>query len=81
VGALVNARFMEDVYAQLERLEQKQAAAAAEVCTEHHAALHYFCSTCNESICADCAMFTNKVGANVVPSCALARPAAASSAL
>lgn len=29
----------------------------SEICREHNSPLHYYCTTCRESICPDCAMF------------------------
>jgi len=80
VHQLVNFRLMDDIYAELERLEQQRLSSprassssgagasnqrhydydASEQCALHEAPLHYFCVTCNESICSDCAMFENK---------------------
>lgn len=57
VDQLVNCRFMEDIYSEIERIEQRTPTApAVELCEQHQAAVHYFCQTCQQAICPDCAM-------------------------
>lgn len=60
---------MDDIFAELQRIEHSATAGVqkctggaqkeneAEMCSEHQAPLHYYCQTCNDSICSDCAMF------------------------
>jgi tripartite motif-containing protein 37 len=52
---LVNCRFMEEVYNAVERLELNEPKIkitnSEEMCTVHDALLHYYCQTCEISIC------------------------------
>ena len=54
VNELVPCRFMDDVYAELERLNIKKT--ETEICDLHEIALNYYCTTCHTLLCSDCAM-------------------------
>eukprot|EP00771_Trimastix_marina_P003035 gnl/Trimastix_PCT/4217.p1 GENE.gnl/Trimastix_PCT/4217~~gnl/Trimastix_PCT/4217.p1 ORF type:complete len:535 (+),score=120.31 gnl/Trimastix_PCT/4217:93-1607(+) len=59
---LVRCRFMAEITAEVDRLQQKkktEEAPASELCAEHNAPIQYYCTTCRVPICADCAMFGN----------------------
>jgi hypothetical protein len=59
VPSLVNCRFMEDLYAELERLEQNQRNHDPELCGEHQAPLNYFCKHVYAVPPAACTFFPN----------------------
>jgi tripartite motif-containing protein 37 len=49
---------MDDIYAELHRIEkERRIEDKTEVCKLHSSPLHYYCKTCEDSICSDCAMF------------------------
>jgi DNA repair ATPase RecN len=44
----------------LAKREQKKQQLAIENCSFHNLPLGYYCETCNEALCSDCAMFEDK---------------------
>lgn len=57
VSQLVNCRFVADISAAIDKIKLKQN--EEEKCPTHNQPLIYFCNTCNNAICSDCAMFGN----------------------
>ncbi|KAJ3366394.1 hypothetical protein GGF32_005396 [Allomyces javanicus] len=61
VSQLVQCRFVDDLQQQLkEMIEAPSAVESVDVCNAHHAPLHYYCVTCSDAICSDCAMFDER---------------------
>ncbi|KAJ3371194.1 hypothetical protein GGF31_003617 [Allomyces arbusculus] len=61
VSQLVQCRFVDDLQQQLkEMIEAPNAVESVDVCSAHHAPLHYYCVTCSDAICSDCAMFDER---------------------
>ncbi|KAJ3134545.1 Tripartite motif containing 37 [Physocladia obscura] len=67
---LVACRFMDELASQVRDAIKANARAATfnkdhcsiddtDVCPEHNTPLHYFCSTCNDAICSDCAVLSS----------------------
>ena len=44
-----------------EKKKEKEKKNEGEVCKIHNGSLQYFCQTCKEAVCSDCAMFGKKV--------------------
>ncbi|ORZ35028.1 hypothetical protein BCR44DRAFT_65170, partial [Catenaria anguillulae PL171] len=69
---LVQCRFVDDLQAQLKSLATKastsstsptskskqSSATSSEICPKHNAYLYYYCATCSDPVCSDCAMFS-----------------------
>ncbi|KNE57295.1 hypothetical protein AMAG_03023 [Allomyces macrogynus ATCC 38327] len=62
VSQLVQCRFVDDLQQQLKEMIEAPANAveSVDVCSAHHAPLHYYCVTCSDAICSDCAMFDER---------------------
>eukprot|EP01083_Nonionella_stella_P295241 1003441_1 len=60
VSDLVPFRSMEEICEQIEKLQTQQSTADREMCKLHEMSLMYFCVSCKEAICSDCAMFGKK---------------------
>ncbi len=54
-SSLVPCRFLSEISAALEKLQIQNA--DGDKCETHNTPMHYFCITCQEAICSDCAMF------------------------
>ncbi|KNE66033.1 hypothetical protein AMAG_10305 [Allomyces macrogynus ATCC 38327] len=62
VSQLVQCRFVDDLQQQLKEMIVAPGVAveSVDVCAAHHAPLHYYCVTCADAICSDCAMFDER---------------------
>jgi len=67
---LVNCRLVEEVTAAIDTIKEQENTArveqltdgrilknGSEVCRDHGVQLDYYCQTCKEPICSECAMF------------------------
>ncbi|KAI9217946.1 hypothetical protein BC828DRAFT_399958 [Blastocladiella britannica] len=70
VSQLVQCRFVDELQAQIRDIaedmdaakatavpHEKKPSSQAELCAAHKAPLYYYCNTCKDPLCSDCAMF------------------------
>ncbi|KAL2915837.1 hypothetical protein HK105_204538 [Polyrhizophydium stewartii] len=57
---LVHCRFMDDLASQLHSLVFASPSSTQDVCPSHAAPMYYYCHTCNEGLCSDCAVIETK---------------------
>lgn len=55
---LVTCRFLKDITQALENLTMNKTEEVSDKCAVHNCPLNYFCTTCDNPICSDCAMFS-----------------------